>query len=86
MGVNRLSQLSATLDCFTVLHTIKDQSEVCPVSGRGTFNPLSTPLQNGIRFFQHPLPAPSTACLATHLPHCGEDTGLPSSVLTTRIT
>ncbi len=84
--MNHLSQLSATLDCFTVLHTIKDQSEVCPVSGGGTFNPLSIPLQNGIRFLQPPLPAPSTVCLATHLPHCGEDTGLPSSVLMTRIT
>ena len=28
------------------------------------FQPLSTPLQSGIRFLQHPLPAAPTACLA----------------------
>jgi len=28
------------------------------------FQPLSAPLQNGIRFLQHPLPAAPSACLA----------------------
>jgi len=61
-------------------HTIKDQLDVGPVSGRGTFNLLSIPLQDGIRFFQHPKPAPPTASIALCLPKKGGDTGFPSSV------
>jgi hypothetical protein len=38
------------------------------VSGGGTFNLLSRPLQPGIRFFQPPKPALPTASLAVGLP------------------
>jgi hypothetical protein len=59
----------------------KDQKEVCPLS-RGVMSPkaqlLSIPLQNGIRFFPHPLPAPLSICLTAYLPR-GSDTGLPCS-------
>src|SRR5262245_6955884 len=59
----------------------KDQKEVCPLS-RGVMLPkaqlLSIPLQNGIRFFPHPLPAPLSTRLTACLP-IGSDTGLPCS-------
>jgi hypothetical protein len=71
----------------------KDQREVCPLS-RGVMSPkaqlLSIPLQNGIRFFPRPLPAPLSTRLAVCLP-IGKDTGsgsraglLPPSPLRTR--
>ena len=53
---------------FTRLHTIKDQLEVGPVSGGGTFNPLSASLQSGLRFLQPPMPALSTVSLTGYLP------------------
>jgi hypothetical protein len=37
------------------------QSDVGPLSCRVTFKPVSVPLQHGIRFFQHPKPAPPWA-------------------------
>ena len=40
--------------------------------------PLSIPLQNGFRFFHHPLPAVSSAHLTVCFPR-GETTGLPRS-------
>src|SRR5699024_10329595 len=46
---------------------MKDQTEVCPLSRRGTC-PVSRLLQPGIRFFRPPLPAPLTVFLAVHLP------------------
>jgi hypothetical protein len=59
----------------------KDQREVCPLS-RGVMLPkaqlLSIPLQNGIRFFPRPLPAPLSTYLTAYLPS-GSDTGLPCS-------
>src|SRR5215475_10475189 len=59
----------------------KDQKEVCPLS-RGVMLPkaqlLSIPLQNGIRFFPHPLPAPLSICLTIYLPR-RSDTALPCS-------
>src|SRR5215510_11833614 len=59
----------------------KDQREVCPLS-RGVMSPeaqlLSIPLQNGVRFLPHPLPAPLSTRLAACLPS-GSDTGLPCS-------
>jgi len=55
-------------ECFTSFHTIKDQLDVGFVSDGGTFNPLSSPLQKGIRFFQPPTPTPSTISLTGHLP------------------
>jgi len=36
----------------------KDQEDVCPLSRGVMFQPLSVPLQNGIRFFLDPVPAP----------------------------
>jgi len=47
---------------------VKDLSEVCPVSRGVTFKPLSIPLQDGIRFFRLPLPAPHSGFLAVALP------------------
>src|SRR5690606_27259243 len=66
--VHQPRPMYAIIESFAGFLTIKDQLEVCPVSGRGTFNLLSIPLQDDIRFLQPPLPAHSTACLATHLP------------------
>ena len=45
--------------------------------------PLSVPLQDSLRFFHIPLPAPHSACLATRLlafDFCQRETGLPRSV------
>jgi len=36
----------------------KNPSDVGPLSSRVTFKPVSVPLQYGVRFFQHPKPAP----------------------------
>jgi len=44
---------------------MKDLAEVCPLSREVLFQPLSTPLQDDLRFFRVPLPAISSACLAT---------------------
>jgi len=41
---------------------------------------VSAPLQNGIRFLQHPLPATPTACLAAAPAQKGGATGLPCSI------
>lgn len=46
----------------------KDQLEVCPLSREVMSQPLSGPLQPGIRFFQPPIPAQPTAFLAVRLP------------------
>jgi hypothetical protein len=43
---------------------MKDLAEVCPLSREVLLHPLSTPLQDGLRFFRVPLPALSSACLA----------------------
>jgi hypothetical protein len=45
-----------------------DQTEVCPLSRGVMSQPLSGPLQPGVRFLRHPLPAPSSAFLAVYLP------------------
>jgi len=45
-----------------------DQLEVCPLSRGMMFQPLSEPLQPGVRFFQPPIPAQPTAFLAVRLP------------------
>lgn len=44
-------------------HAINDHAEVCPVSRRVMSQPLSKPLQLGIRFLCDPLPALPTAHL-----------------------
>ena len=67
-GSNRFANFRIHCERFTRLHTIKDQLEVGPVSGRGTFNPLSFALHKGIRFFQPPMPALSTVSLTGYLP------------------
>ena len=46
----------------------KDQLEVCPLSRGMMFQPLSGPLQPGVRFLQPPIPAQPTAFLAVRLP------------------
>jgi len=56
-------------------HATKDHAEVCPVSRGVMFQPLSGPLQPGIRFLCDPIPAPPTARLAAHLPR-GQQYGL----------
>ena len=43
---------------------MKDLAEVCPLSREVMLHPLSTPLQDGFRFFRFPLPAISSAYLA----------------------
>src|SRR5829696_174583 len=47
---------------------MKDQSDVGSLSCRVTFKPVSAPLQDGLRFFRPPKPAPPTDPLADHLP------------------
>ncbi len=56
-------------------HATKDHAEVCPVSREVMFQPLSEPLQPGIRFLCDPIPAPPTARLAVRLPR-GQQYGL----------
>ncbi len=46
----------------------EDHAEVCPVSRGVMFQPLSGPLQPGVRFLCDPIPAPPTVFLAVHLP------------------
>src|ERR1700674_4537777 len=56
---------------------MRHQEEVCPLSRRMMFQSLSAPLQDGIRFFLIPLPAPPWAFLAVRLPTVpGANTGL----------
>jgi hypothetical protein len=45
-----------------------DQTEVCPLSRGVMSQPLSGPLQPGVRFFRPPIPAQSTASLTVRLP------------------
>jgi len=45
-----------------------DQTEVCPLSRGIMSQPLSVPLQPGIRFFRPPIPAWSTTFLTVRLP------------------
>lgn len=42
--------------------------KVCSLSRRVMSQPVSRPLQPGIRFFHNPLPAPPSAPLTVHLP------------------
>uniref|UniRef100_A0A494G966 Uncharacterized protein n=1 Tax=Solanum lycopersicum TaxID=4081 RepID=A0A494G966_SOLLC len=46
----------------------KDQLEVCSLSRGMMFQPLSGPLQPGVRFLQPPIPAQPTAFLTVRLP------------------
>ena len=47
---------------------MNDRAEVCPLSRRAMFQPVSRPLQPGVRFLRIPLPAAPTAFLAVRLP------------------
>ena len=59
---------------------MKDPSDVGPLSSRVTFKPVSAPLQYGVRFFQHPKPAPPWAHLTARCPEkIRSDTRFPRS-------
>ena len=47
---------------------MNDRAEVCPLSRRAMFQPVSRPLQPGVRFFRIPLPTAPTAFLMVRLP------------------
>jgi hypothetical protein len=61
------SRTSQALRVVSHLATV-DQTEVCPLSRGVMLQPLSDPLQTGLRFFHPPIPAQSTASLAVRLP------------------
>ena len=46
----------------------RDRTEVSALSGGVMLQPLSIPLQNGVRFFRFPLPADPWASLTVSLP------------------
>ena len=50
------SKVTAAVSPFRTFLVIQDQSEVSPLSGGAKLEPLSDPLQNGIRFLRPPLP------------------------------
>jgi hypothetical protein len=47
---------------------MNDRAEVCPLSRRAMSQPVSRPLQTGVRFLRIPLPAPPMALLTVGLP------------------
>lgn len=47
---------------------MNNHAEVCPLSRRAMFQPVSRPLQPGVRFLRLPLPTAPTAFLAVRLP------------------
>jgi len=49
-------------------HVRQHRREVCPLSRGVMLQPLSAPLQHGIRFLPPPLPAAPSARLATRVP------------------
>ena len=58
----------------------KDHGEVCLLSHRVMSQPVSVPLQNGVRFLSDPLPGAPSAFLTVGLPiYLGRTTGLPCS-------
>jgi hypothetical protein len=64
---------------WLTLHARRHQREVCPLSGGVMLQPLSSPLQVGIRLLPPPLPAAPSVGLAACLPPQGRATGLPRS-------
>jgi len=58
-----LSTEHPVTNCFTA-PVIQHPLEVCPLARGAKLEPLSCPLQAGLRFFQHPLPANPLASLA----------------------
>jgi hypothetical protein len=53
---------------FSDYLVMKDHSEVCSLSRGANLEPLSAPLQHGIRFLRDPIPASLSAHLATRFP------------------
>jgi hypothetical protein len=70
---------------WLTVHARRHQREVCPLLRGVMLQPLSAPLQNGIRFLPPPLPAAPSAHLAVRFPSsplaygAGRTTGLPRS-------
>ena len=70
---------------WLTVHARRHQREVCPLARGVMLQPLSAPLQNGIRFLPPPLPAAPSARLAARVPWAplvcgaGRTTGLPRS-------
>jgi len=67
---------------WLTVHARRHQREVCPLSRGVMSQPLSAPLQVGIRFLPPPLPATPSAHLATRFPK-GRAAGLPRCVAET---
>jgi len=82
------------LSFLDVILSVFSQRDTCPgaklwhppdvssLSGRAKFEPVSTPLQGGIRFFLHLKPAPPIVCLTVSPAHRqaqGGDTRFPRS-------
>lgn len=63
---------------------MRDLLEVGSLSRRANLEPLSTPLQPGFRFLQHPLPAVPSVGLATALP-VRENIGLTTFRMSTSV-
>jgi hypothetical protein len=66
--------LSSAFPPLIVLPSVlvmKDQMDVCSLSRRGLFHPLSTLLPRDFRFFHHPVPALSSAPLTSSIPLSG---------------
>src|SRR5262245_24948162 len=53
---------------WLTVHARRHHGEVCPLSGGVMSQPLSGPLQTGLRFLPDPLPAAPSAHLTTRLP------------------
>jgi hypothetical protein len=73
------------LPCYVALPeslVMNDQKEFSPLSRRVILQPVSTPLQLGLRFLLHPLSAPPSPCFAAGLP-LGSDTDLTCFVCVT---
>src|SRR6202795_2201019 len=67
--------LSSRIDGSANSLVRRDHEEVCPLSRRVMLQPVSRPLQPGIRFFPVPVPAPPWADLAACCPR-GERYGV----------
>ena len=70
VGRSRANEASPEVDETVSVRVIaaEDHAEVCPVSRGVMFQPLSKPLQPGVRFLCDPIPAPPTVFLTVHLP------------------
>src|SRR5262245_59199161 len=64
--------LASSSGCSNVL-VPQDQREVCPLAGGVMSQPLSAPLQDGVRLLPPPLPPLASVGLAAFLPHRDQD-------------